>query len=258
VPALHFPLYFYLGSWRIHPHWVFEALAYFLGFRVYLAVRRRAGDSIPEPTRWTAIAAAAVGAALGSKLLFLFENPAETLQHWRDIAFLMGGKTMVGGLIGGLFAVELVKSRIGERRSTGDLFVFPLIIGMAIGRIGCFLTGLADHTYGVATSLPWGIDFGDGIRRHPTQLYEIVFLLALGSVLLVVRRRLTESGDLFKLFMVAYLGWRFAIGFIQPEIPLAGRSAIQWACLATLIYYAALSRKRFVLSRAEPAMRTHG
>jgi len=138
------------------------------------------------------------------------------------------------------------------------LFVFPLIIGMAIGRIGCFLTGLADHTYGVATSLPWGIDFGDGIRRHPTQLYEIVFLLALGSVLLVVRRRLTESGDLFKLFMVAYLGWRFAIGFIQLEIPLAGLSAIQWACLATLIYYAALSRKRFVLSRAEPAMRTHG
>ena len=258
MPALHFPLYFHLGSWRIHPHWVFEALAYLLGFRVYLAVRKLTGDTIPERTRWTAIAAAAVGAALGSKLLFLFENPAETLQHWRDIAFLMGGKTIVGGLIGGLFAVELVKSRIGERRSTGDLFVFPLIIGIAIGRIGCFLTGLADHTYGVATSLPWGIDFGDGIRRHPTQLYEIVFLLALGSVLLVVRRRLNESGDLFKLFMVAYLGWRFLIGFIQPEIPLAGLSAIQWACLATLIYYAALSRRRFVLSRAEPAMRTHG
>ena len=258
VPALHFPVYLHVGSWRIHPHWVFEALAYFMAFRVYLTVRKRRGDTVPEPTRWTAIAAAAAGAALGSKLLFLFENPADTLQHLRDVTFLMGGKTIIGGLIGGLIAVELVKSHIGERRSTGDLFVFPLIVGMAIGRIGCFLTGLPDHTFGIATSLSWGIDFGDGIRRHPTQLYEIVFLLALGSVLLTIRPRLTDSGDLFKLFMGAYLGWRFAIGFIQPEIPLAGLSAIQWACLGTLIYYTANFRNRVALSRTEPATRTHG
>lgn len=253
MSELHFPVYLQLGPWRIHPHWVFEALAYFVGFRVYVAVRNRRGDAIPEPTRWTAIAAAAVGAALGSKLLFLFENPAETLQHWRDIAFLMGGKTIVGGLIGGLFAVELVKSRIGERRSTGDLFVFPLIIGIAIGRIGCFLTGLADHTYGIATSLPWGIDFGDGVRRHPTQLYEIAFLLLLALVLRSVRSHLQEGGDMFKLFMVAYVGWRFAIGFIQPEVPLAGLSAIQWACLAALTYYAVILRKRVVLARTQVA-----
>jgi phosphatidylglycerol---prolipoprotein diacylglyceryl transferase len=248
---MHFPVYLHLGSWRIHPHWVFEALAYCVGFRVYLAVRKRRGDVISEPTRWTAIAAAAVGAALGSKLLFLFENPAETFQHLRDIGFLMGGKTIVGGLIGGLVAVELVKSRIGERRSTGDLFVFPLIVGMAVGRIGCFLTGLADHTYGVVTSLPWGVDFGDGIRRHPTQLYEIVFLIALGVGLNFIRPRLIESGDLFKLFMVAYLCWRFAIGFIQPEVPLGGLSVIQWACLATLIHYAVSFRKRLVLARTQ-------
>ena len=253
VLALPFPTYLHIGALRIHPHWVFEALAYLVAFRVYLAVRTRRGDAIPEPTRWTAIAAAAAGAALGSKLLFLFENPAETLQHWHDLAFLMGGKTIVGGLIGGLIAVELVKSRIGERRSTGDLFVFPLIVGIAIGRIGCFLTGLADHTYGTATSLPWGIDFGDGIRRHPTQLYEIAFLLLLAVVLQSVHSRLTESGDLFKLFMVAYLGWRFAIGFIQPELPLAGLSAIQWACLATLTYYAIVLRKRVVLARTQVA-----
>jgi prolipoprotein diacylglyceryltransferase len=48
-----------------------------------------------------------------------------------------------------------------------------------VGRIGCFLTGLADNTYGTPTGLPWGVDFGDRIHRHPTQLYEIAFLMIL-------------------------------------------------------------------------------
>ena len=50
-----------------------------------------------------------------------------------------------------------------RRRSTGDLFVVPLCVGTAIGRIGCFLSGLEDRTYGTPTSLPWGDRFR---RRH--------------------------------------------------------------------------------------------
>ena len=95
----------------------------------------------------------------------------------------MGGKTIVGALVFGMIAVELMKRYIGLQQSTGDLYAIPLALGIAIGRIGCFLTGLADDTYGVATSLPWGVDFGDGVHRHPTQLYEIAFLLALIPVL---------------------------------------------------------------------------
>jgi phosphatidylglycerol---prolipoprotein diacylglyceryl transferase len=239
-----FPFALQVGALRLHPHWVLEAAAYFVGFRLYLRGRRRGGDPVPEPVRWTAIAAAAVGAAIGSKLLALAENPAETVQHWHDLAFLMGGKTVVGGLVGGLIAVELVKLRIGERRSTGDLFVFPLIVAIAIGRIGCFLTGLADRTYGIETTLPWGVDFGDGMTRHPTQLYEIAFLVLLGLALRALRGRLPLNGDLFKLFMVGYLGWRFAVGFIQPDPPLGGLSAIQWVCVGTLGYYADQFRRR--------------
>ena len=72
-----------------------------------------------------------------------------------------------------------MKRYIGLRTSTGDLYSIPLALGIAIGRIGCFLTGLSDNTYGIPTSLPWAINFGDGIPRHPTQLYEILFLLCL-------------------------------------------------------------------------------
>jgi prolipoprotein diacylglyceryltransferase len=121
------------------------------------------------------------------------------------------------------------------------LFVFPLMLGMAVGRIGCFLTGLDDHTYGVATRLPWGVDFGDGVRRHPTQLYDIVFLMALAVVLWMRSRRGWENGRMFRWFMLAYLAWRLGVEFIKPrEIVVAGLSAIQIASLLGAIVCAGL------------------
>jgi prolipoprotein diacylglyceryltransferase len=129
------------------------------------------------------VAASVAGAALGSKLLYWLEDPRATLQNLHNPAYLVGGKTIIGTLIGGLIAVELMKRYIGLRTSTGDLYAVPLAAGIAVGRIGCFLTGLSDNTYGTPTTLPWAVDFGDGIPRHPTQLYEIILLLALIPIL---------------------------------------------------------------------------
>jgi prolipoprotein diacylglyceryltransferase len=235
---VQFPVYIPLGPFRLHPHLVFETLAYFIGFRVYLQLRRQQGDVVSDGTRWSIVAAAVVGAAIGSKVLFWLENPALTWQHATDPVFLMSGKTIVGGLAGGLIGVEGTKFVLGVRESTGDLFAVPLAIGAAIGRIGCFLTGLSDQTYGTPTALPWGVDFGDGIARHPTQLYEALFLVALAAALTRVARRPHVNGDLFRLFMVAYAGFRLTIDFLKPEPQFAGLSSIQWASLGILLYYA--------------------
>jgi prolipoprotein diacylglyceryltransferase len=217
-------------------HWLFETLAYLVAFRVYLALRRREGDVVTNHTRWSVIAAAALGGAVGSKLLYLAEDPSATLTHLRDLTYLLGGKSIVGGLLGGLIAVEATKIVIGVRQSTGDLFALPLAIGIAIGRIGCFLGGLSDRTYGLPTNLPWGWDFGDGIPRHPTQIYEIAFLVALA--MLVARGRVWPAGDRFKGFMVAYLSFRILVDAIKPGVPIAlGLTAIQWAAVAGLAYY---------------------
>ena len=132
------------------------------------------------------VTAAIAGAAIGSKILAWFEHPVETLAHWNDPLFLMGGKTIVGAFLGGTLLVEWTKRRLGIRSRTGDLFAIPIVIGTAVGRIGCLLSGLDDHTYGTPSSLPWAVDFGDGIPRHPTQAYEIVFLLALVPFLALV------------------------------------------------------------------------
>jgi prolipoprotein diacylglyceryltransferase len=251
-----FPSYFQFEGHRIHPHTLFEGMAYVVATAVYLCLRRHFGDSLPTPIRWTVVAAAVAGATLGSKLLYWLEDPQATLLHRNDVAYLMGGKTIVGALVFGMMAVEIMKRYLGLEQSTGDLYALPLALGIAIGRIGCFLTGLADDTYGVATSLPWGVDFGDGIRRHPTQLYEIVFLLGLILVLVRVLVRVLRSpppsaapeaapaavfrsGDVFKFFMVAYLSFRLLSDFIKPYPRVfLSLGAIQWACVLVLLYYA--------------------
>jgi phosphatidylglycerol:prolipoprotein diacylglycerol transferase len=243
VSSMSFPVYLRLGGLMLHPHTVFELLGYFVGFRLYLSLRRRSGDVIGGHDRWSIVGAAVLGAAIGSRVLFWLEDPATTLARFDDPSYLVGGKTVVGGLLGGWMAVELTKRMLGIRTRTGDVFAIPLAVGIAIGRIGCFLTGPSDLTWGVATTAPWAIDPGDGVARHPTPLYEAVFLAALVPLLARWSRTPRPAGWLFRAFMVGYLGLRLLIDAIKPEIPLAlGLGAIQWACVAALAYYAALWR----------------
>ena len=219
-------------------HLIFESLSYFVGFRLYLWRRKSSGDVVNYEQRMWVVAAAIAGAALGSKILNWFVEPQLLLRNWHNPYFLMSGKTVVGGLIGGLFAVEWTKRRIGVTERTGDLFAVPLAIGLAVGRVGCFLAGLQDDTYGIATTLPWGVDFGDGLARHPTQLYEILWLALVVVIVLRLSRKPHREGDLFRVFMVAYFAFRLTVEFLKPGTPIGGLTAIQWASAAMLIYYA--------------------
>jgi phosphatidylglycerol:prolipoprotein diacylglycerol transferase len=83
-------------------------------------------------------------------------------------------KSVLGGLAGAILAVELLKRRLGITASTGLRFAAPLAAAIAVGRLGCFFSGIEDRTYGTPTDLPLGYDFGDGILRHPVELYEAV------------------------------------------------------------------------------------
>jgi prolipoprotein diacylglyceryltransferase len=231
-----FPVYFGMGPIWIHPHLLFESLAYAIAFRLILLNSRQ--DPIAPTQRSSVIVGGMVGALIGAKVLVLLQHNLAGLNWQQLLLFLVQGKTVVGALLGGVIGVELTKKLIGLTRSTGDAFVAPLIVGMAVGRIGCFLTGLSDRTYGIATTLPWGVDFGDGIYRHPTQLYEIIFLLSLMVFLKFRSRYHRQAGDLFKFYMIAYLSFRLIIDFIKPDFrPVLGMSAIQIACCLGLIYY---------------------
>jgi phosphatidylglycerol---prolipoprotein diacylglyceryl transferase len=238
VFAVGFPVYFRLGSLRLHPHLIFETLAYAAAFRLYLYERRRRGDALDDTSRWWVIAGAAIGAVAGSRMLYWLEDPRLTLQEWNNVAFLVGGKTIVGALIGGLFAVEWAKKRLGIASRTGDLFAMPLCAGIAIGRIGCFLTGTEDHTVGSPTMLPWGVNFGDGVFRHPSQIYESAFALLLLVFLWWRTKRPHDEGDIFRMFMVGYFVFRLIGDFLKPDVRvIAELSSIQCACVLMLFYY---------------------
>jgi phosphatidylglycerol---prolipoprotein diacylglyceryl transferase len=235
---VEFPVYIGFGAWRLHPHLVFESLAYGIAFRLMLRGAR--GDTIGFSQRSSVVVGGLVGALVGAKVLVLLQHIDLLLgQNWRQFILLfLQGKTVVGAMLGGLIGVEWTKRWIGLRRSTGDVFVYPLIVGTAIGRVGCFLTGLSDRTYGTPTGLPWGVDFGDGVLRHPTQLYEIVFFVGLLVGLKVFSRPSWESGDRFKVYMMSYLLFRFLVDFIKPDFHwFLGITAIQLACLLGLVYY---------------------
>ncbi|NDJ15930.1 prolipoprotein diacylglyceryl transferase family protein [Myxacorys almedinensis] len=242
---MNFPVYIGVGAFKLHPHLFFEAIAYSVALRLSLRNFRRHGVSPPH--RSSIVVGGLAGALIGAKVLVMLQHIDIFWQHREQFFWLLlQGKTIVGALLGAVIGVEITKKILGIKQSTGDAFVYPLILGTAIGRLGCFLTGLSDRTYGIATDLPWGVDFGDGLLRHPTQLYEIAFLLIL-MIFLRVRSSKTwqhqarypiQSGDLFKFYLISYLSFRFLIDFIKPDFhPVLGLTAIQIACLLALVYY---------------------
>jgi len=234
---LHFPVNIPIGKSSIPVHFVCETLAYFLGYRYYAWLRKQSADKISDHNRLIIFIGAAFGAFVGSHLVGVLENP--TLLSRFGIIYFMGNKTIVGGMLGGLIGVELTKKQIGVTVSSGDLMVYPLILAMVIGRTGCFLAGLEDGTYGTASNLPWSINFGDGIRRHPTNLYEILFWLLLWIGLKAFEKNNPfTDGARFKLFMVSYLLFRFFVEFIKPDYFFGfGLSVIQLVCIAGILYY---------------------
>lgn len=223
-----------------------ELGAFTAGGLLYWRTSNAATQPRDRMTRWGLLAGAALGAALGSRALYV-------LQYWQALqgqppGIWLGGKTIVGGLLGAVAGVELAKRALHWELSTGDGFVVPLLIAIVIGRIGCQLSGVSDLTYGNPTALPWGLDQGDGIARHPTALYEI---MGVGAIAWIIHRtrRLDRRGDRFRALLAGYLALRFGLEFLKPPFgPAAGGvlapawwgpfTAIQWACLAGLGYYA--------------------
>ena len=224
-------------GYEINIHLILEYLAFFLGYRYYIFLRKRTTDTIETTNRLSIILGAAIGAFLGSRMVGFLENPVwpSDVSSLQD---LLNTKTIMGGLFGGLLGVELAKKLIGEKQSSGDLFTFPIIFGIFIGRIGCFLSGTNEFTYGKTTTFFLGINLGDGVKRHPIALYELLFLAVLFLFLWKLKRRNLKNGLLFQYFMIGYFAFRFCIEFIKPNtFFLMGLSSIQILCLICIVYY---------------------
>ena len=236
---MHFPVQIPIGNNTIYLHTITESLGMFVGFRYFLYLRKKQGDYIPSPKRIWIIIGAVFGAVIGSRLIGGLENVHDLVHATNKWLYFYTNKTIVGGLLGGLFGVELMKKIIREPASSGDLFTYPLVLAMIIGRIGCFSMGVFEETYGLPANVFWAMNLGDGLLRHPVSVYEIVFLLFLWWFLIKINQtHALQNGALFKLFMIAYLLFRLLLDFIKPRYTLLfGLSAIQLTCIAGLVYY---------------------
>lgn len=185
--------------------------------------------SLPQRERWTISLAAFIGGVLGAKLPFVFVRGGD----WFGMAWLADGKTVTTGLMGAYVGVELVKWLQGIKAKTGDSFALPLALALAVGRWGCFFHGCC---YGSPTQLPWGIDFGDGIARHPTQAYESLFHLTMAFVLIQIVRRGWFQNQRLKLYLIVYGIYRFLTEYIRPEPEYAlGLTYYQWVAVVMVI-----------------------
>lgn len=236
---LSFPMQLQLGNTQIPVHFVMETLGMFIGFRYFLWLKKKQGDPVESSNRVWILIAATFGALLGSRVVGALENPAALMAAPKWWVYAYQQKTVVGGLLGGLFLVEAAKWLLKEKTSSGDLFVYPFILAMILGRIGCFSMGVYEETYGLPSQLPWALDLGDGLLRHPVALYEILFWVMLWTGLRMLNKnRLLANGALFKIFMLCYLGFRFMLDFIKPHYSWGiGLSTIQWACVLGWVWY---------------------
>jgi len=177
------------------------------------------------------VAAALVAGTIGSKIPTLLTNPT--------LYTLLTEKSVVGGLLGGMAGVLAVKRLLKIRMRLGNAIAPAAALGLAIGRLGCFFNGFC-----VGIPAAWGVNFGDGQLRLPTQLFEVAFQLSAFAVLHVARARVRTPGILFKLYVIAYFLFRFFLEFIRVNpIVWNGLTLYQLLCLAGIVWMTIMMRR---------------
>jgi hypothetical protein len=240
-------------------HYLFDGLAWTsglaLGVALYRWRLRETAERIAAVTGPGYFAALVAGAGAGAWLsgsLNTLRSAAPELSH-----------SIAGALAGAIVAVELYKAARGIKGSTGVVFTGPFAAGVVVGRWGCLFAGLPDRTYGTPTRLPWGVDLGDGIARHPVQVYESVSM-ALFLAVYLWGLKLRAPWAMKRSFWVLaawYGAQRFLWEFLKPYPKLFGPfNLFQLISLALIAYGGIaygrnLGRERGAQERALPVLR---
>lgn len=270
-----FPIHLNLGFRQFY----FYEGVYFLTAIVlaYLwAVRRLKANGLSPDQFTRALVGVLFGAMIGGRLFhFLFWQPGPLITD--PLVFLRfweGGISITGGLAGGILGGALAFVRRNESFWEYFAVLSPaILLGQALGRIGCFLNGDA---WGIPTDLPWGLRFPRfgtelpsgtinqnldsfawtwGYRQglvgsndlttpplHPTQLYECLGDLAiLGLVLLAFRRFGQARGGklILALHIGAYSLLRFALEFLHGDRDQTVLAGMTWLQITLLVVAAA-------------------
>ncbi len=223
-------------NWPILWYGVLFALAFAVGFPIFVGIltrylgKREKPKAIQITDRLTIymIIATVVGARLGHFLFYehpsnYLGDPLEFFRVWE------GGLASHGAAVGIIIGLILFSYRIRaiEPKLTWirllDFVSVPAALGGCLIRFGNFIN---QEVLGTPTDLPWAVVFGHAadrsmpIPRHPVQLYESLFYLAVFVLLwrLTYKHRfLFRRGKLIGLFLILVFGFRFFVEFIKTE-----------------------------------------
>ncbi|HEX8001427.1 MAG TPA: prolipoprotein diacylglyceryl transferase family protein [Mycobacteriales bacterium] len=241
------PVLFTVGDVAVRSHGLFIVLGVLAALVVFaLEVRRRGAY---DERLLVVVALALVGGGLGMRASGLVRHldPSENPGVLDGLRY--GAKSILGGLAGAYGGALLGKRIAGYTERTGDLFAPAVALGMAIGRIGCFL---ADAP-GRPTDLPWAVHVSpanaaaipycpgcaSGAGMHPSFAYEIAFHLLAFAALVWLRRRALPPGATFTLYLAAYGVFRFVVEFTRAnETVWLGLTRPQWFLVPTLALFA--------------------
>jgi phosphatidylglycerol:prolipoprotein diacylglycerol transferase len=224
-----FDTHFKLSEFGIMPdilgfpsYTLFVGLGIIAGILYYLADANKRHASSEGVVQ--IVSAALIFGVLGSKIPLILEGA--------DFETILFGKSIVGGLLGGMLGVILIKRILGIQLKMGNVIAPAVALGMAVGRIGCFLNGCC---YGIPSN--WGVDFGDGLLRYPTQLFEVGFHFSAFLILHHYKLKVKTPGILFKLYVSAYFLFRFMIEFIRENpVVYLGLTLYQLLCILGIGY----------------------
>jgi phosphatidylglycerol:prolipoprotein diacylglycerol transferase len=225
-------------------------LMYLLGFALFLLLGRRrakeawrgmAPQDVDDFLFW-GIVGVIVGGRLGYVLfykpLYYLGNPLEALMLWK------GGMASHGGILGVLVVMWLwSRARNKPFLQVAD-FIVPLVpLGLAAGRIGNFINGELWGRPADPGLWPWAMVFpkaGDGVPRHPSQLYQFALEgLLLFVIVWWVSRKPRARGLVSAAFLVGYSVLRFVAEFGRQPDAFLGLLAFdlsmgQWLSLPML------------------------
>jgi len=220
-----YPELFSIFGYSVSSFGAMMAIAFLVGS--WITGRRMQEEGLDPDLATTLLIYVMLGGVFGSKLYFAIDVSLREGRPFFDLLFARDGITWYGGLI-----MATIVGAIGCRRhgvpvkTFADCTAVAGAVGQSIGRVGCFLVG---DDYGKATDVPWGVSFPDGIQPiydpvHPTQLYEVAWLLPVAGFLWWRRKKspflFGEYVALNGLGRIVIESWRInepLLGFTEPQ-----------------------------------------
>lgn len=236
----------------LHTYGALLAIAFLAGLFVAHREARRTGLDAARITDMAVYVL--IGGLIGARLLLLVVDWRHYLDHPRDvISLLQSGGVFYGGLLGALpVAWWYARRHQLETWRTADVLAPGVVLGQAIGRLGCFSAACC---YGRTTDVAWAVTFRDvyvvrqvgtpiDVPLHPSQIYESLLTLGIFVIVMWVARRKQFHGQVMLAYVALYAAGRFALEFFRGD---PTRGAVFGGVLSTSQFIAILMLAAAVL-----------